>query len=150
MLNLYKYYDDAKSLPMYNDMTELFPLLQKWYEWEPTDIEELEPVLHIIARSSKLSFYYACNVIQGRWTGGENAVKRTPEFAYHYAVSILAEDPEWPHANGRWPEAEPVIMKSGFEACMYAVYILKHRWPEAEPYISKSNWWQEYKDKFKV
>jgi len=37
--------------------------------------------------------------------------------------------------KGRWPEAEPYIVKDPKAAHEYATHILKDRWPEAEPYI---------------
>jgi len=40
--------------------------------------------------------------------------------------------------RGRWPEAEPYIMKSN-DAVRYAAFIIQGRWPEAEPYIMKSD-----------
>ncbi len=42
--------------------------------------------------------------------------------------------------KGRWPEAEPYIMKHAMEAIVYAAYSIKDRWPEAEPYIMKNEW----------
>lgn len=39
--------------------------------------------------------------------------------------------------KGRWPEAEPIIMKNPQYAYYYAHYIIKGVWPEAEPYIIK-------------
>jgi len=40
--------------------------------------------------------------------------------------------------KGRWPEAEPYIMKNASAAVAYARYVIKGRWPEAEPYIMKN------------
>ena len=37
----------------------------------------------------------------------------------------------------RWPEAEPYIMKDPSIASNYATNVIKGRWPEAEPYIMK-------------
>ena len=39
--------------------------------------------------------------------------------------------------GGRWPEAEPVIVKDGAAAYEYAQRVIKGRWPEAEPVIAK-------------
>ena len=38
----------------------------------------------------------------------------------------------------RWPEAEPVILKSPHWAMAYAIDVIKGRWPEAEPTIASS------------
>ena len=37
--------------------------------------------------------------------------------------------------KGRWPEAEPFIMKDPTYAYYYAKDVIKDRWPEAEPAI---------------
>jgi len=37
--------------------------------------------------------------------------------------------------KGRWPEAEPHIVKHPVNAYNYARYVIKGRWPEAEPHI---------------
>jgi len=52
-----------------------------------------------------------------------NLVKN-PEYAYYYAKFII---------KGRWPEAEPYIMKDKdpYLIVWYARYIIKGRWPEA-------------------
>ena len=55
-----------------------------------------------------------------------------PESAYHYAKYVI---------KGKWPEAEPVIMKSAYWACLYAIDVIKGRWPEAEPIIMKDAKW---------
>jgi len=48
--------------------------------------------------------------------------------------------------KGRWPEAEPVIMKNAKMAYWYAKHIIKGRWPEAEPFIkSDVQYWRKYR-----
>ena len=41
--------------------------------------------------------------------------------------------------NGRWPEAEPYIMKYPEEAYIYARDVMRLRWKEAEKYIMKDS-----------
>ena len=74
---------------------------------------------------------------------------------YDYARSVIKG--RWPEAEpyilrspsaaygyakdvikGRWPEAESYIMKDPESAYMYAVEVIKGRWPEAEPLIIKA------------
>ena len=154
MLNIYDYYDDAKSLPMYTEITSRLYLLNRQQSWgRSIPAEDLEPLLGIIKRSPEYIFYYARNVIGGRWPEVEHTLMLKPKYAFHYAEYILAKDPEWTnmsgHENGRWPEAEPYIMKDE-TAYDYAKYILKRRWPEAEPLIRQSIWWKRYKDNFEM
>jgi len=40
--------------------------------------------------------------------------------------------------KGRWPEAEPYIIRTPESAYYYADHVLNDRWPEAEPQILKS------------
>jgi len=46
--------------------------------------------------------------------------------AYEYAIEVI---------QGRWPEAEPIIMKDPRSAYSYAMHVIQGRWAEAEPYI---------------
>ncbi len=59
-------------------------------------------------------------------------IKEIPELAYDYALRII---------RGRWPEAEPYIMRDPVAAFYYAQDIIKGRWPEAEPIIMKDPQW---------
>ena len=52
------------------------------------------------------------------------------ELLYWYVLTI---------SKGRWPEAEPYIMKNSYPAFRYAFNLIKGRWPEAEPYIMKNS-----------
>ena len=56
-------------------------------------------------------------------------LKHNPKRAFFFALITL---------KGRWPEAEPYIMKDATSAVNYAHEILKQPWPGAEPYILKS------------
>lgn len=93
-----------------------------------------------------IMFKYAEIIIRGRFLKGEPFIIADPFYAALYANRILKKDPNWPHPNGRWPEAEHNIKQSAQSASYYAIYILKCRWPEAEPYIwNNRNHWLEYK-----
>ena len=56
----------------------------------------------------------------------ETAVIAEPASAASYAATVI---------HGRWPEAEPVIMKNAWAILAYAEKVLEGRWPEAEEYI---------------
>jgi hypothetical protein len=65
-------------------------------------------------------------------------ISRTPWLANKYAREVL---------HGRWPEAEPIIMKVPNVAYSYVKTILAEdpewpypngKWPDAEPYIMKN------------
>jgi hypothetical protein len=56
--------------------------------------------------------------------------------------------------KGRWEESEPYIMKNSYWAYRYAVDVMKKRWPEAEEYIKQNtfreNEWGKYKKEFNI
>ncbi len=65
-------------------------------------------------------------------------IKNNSKLAYLYAMIIM---------EGRWPEAEPIIIKNANDAYMYALYVMKERWIEAEPIIMTNHeLWDEYKE----
>ena len=57
------------------------------------------------------------------------------------AEPYIMKDPEQAYwyakyiIEGRWPEAECFIVRDALMACYYATDILKRRWPEAEPFL---------------
>lgn len=53
----------------------------------------------------------------------EHIIKKVPYYAYRYARTEI---------RGRWPAAEPYIMKDLGYAYMYTIDIIKGRWIEAE------------------
>jgi len=50
--------------------------------------------------------------------------------------------------KGRWPEAEPTIMKDAASAYYYAYNVLQKRWPAAEKMILNSAYAAAYKKNF--
>ena len=92
----------------------------------------------------------------------------TPYNLYQYACYVIKG--RWPEAEphimkdpkstcfyaryvirGRWPEAEPTIMQDSASACWYARDIIKDRWPEAEPIIMGNPYrWSDYCELFGI
>jgi hypothetical protein len=98
---------------------------------------KLEP---IILKDVGFSYYYAKNVIKGRWPEAEHLFKNDPYYASLYAKNII---------KGRWPEAEPYILEDVSLALEYAKNVIKGRWPEAEPFIKRDYLtWNYYLTKF--
>ena len=58
----------------------------------------------------------------------EHIIKRIPKYAYLYSYYVI---------KGRWPEAEPYIMKDAKYASWYAKDVIKGSWPEAEDIIQQ-------------
>ena len=61
--------------------------------------------------------------------------------AYMYARDVI---------KGRWPEAEPYIMKDAMISFYYAKRVIKGRWPEAEYIIGDSPWGTPYENVFNM
>jgi len=59
-------------------------------------------------------------------------ILQDPELALDYARDVI---------QGRWPEAEPVIMTNPRLAAQYAIDVIEDEWPEAEPQIMKDPVW---------
>ena len=94
---------------------------------------------------------------------GLNIIKQDREAAYRYSLDVLKgrfpeaepallKDPwtSYRYAKnvigGRWPEAEQVIKNDLVFAFMYARDVIKGRWEEAEPTIKKDEYyWDQYK-----
>jgi hypothetical protein len=56
-------------------------------------------------------------------------IKQAPQSVILYARDVI---------KGRWPEAEPIIMKNPYYSYSYANEVLKKRWPEAERVIKQA------------
>ena len=81
-------------------------------------------------------YYYARDVIKGRWPEAEPHIMTDPRWAYRYALDVI---------KGRWPEAESIIMTDSEWAAEYAKNIIKGRWLEAEPISIQDNYyWKWY------
>ena len=143
MLNIYKYYDEPKSLPLYSYelmyALNLLPLMVQ--RGDDITEEQLEPVKNIIQRDPELAYTYAKNIIKGEWPEAESTILKEPEYTNNYAIGVRKR---------RWPEAEPTILQYPTKCVQYAKKILANdpewtsqkghengRWPEAEPTIMK-------------
>lgn len=91
---------------------------------------------------SLCTYHYIHNGNILNYTSIRHIIERSSEYASYYARYII---------KGRWPEAEPNIMKNPKGAYAYARYVIGRRWKEAEPYIQVSNlWWGEYCEHFNI
>ncbi len=65
------------------------------------------------------AYWYAENVIGGRWEEAEPLILTNVKWAYVYALDFI---------DGRWPEAEPIISTDDQWAYMYAFNVIKGPW----------------------
>ena len=122
MLNIYKYFDEPKSLDgIENYKQQLLStgdapklsrfaidvLRERWPDAEP-----------IIMKHPYRALFYARDVIKGRWEEAEPYIMQDPGDAFGYVRDILSKDEEWTsqpgHEHGRWKEAEKYIIRDGF------------------------------------
>lgn len=157
MLNVYKYFEEPDTLPLYQEASEGFKTMKLLIDWLLDDEEaqgytkedisaKIKPYMHLIAKSAEPAYLYADYFLRSRYPDGEKAISGVPHYALDYAISVLAKDPNWQYKSGRWPQAEPAIMVSGDDAVIYAKRVLANeptwphkngQWPEAEPHIMK-------------
>ncbi len=140
MINLYNYHTNPQSLLNYDKRFNV-PVIasQEAAKHKPNRSPALEPG---IMKDPKYAYYYAYDIIKGRWKEAEPYIMKDPEYAYYYAHHVI---------GGRWPEAEPYIMKDPFDAYIYAKWVIKDRWPEAEHTIQTNKQdWINYKHTFNI
>lgn len=77
MLNLYNFYDKAKTLPLYKEMNRPLKLIDDIPEWGSNITkQDLEPIKHIIMTSPELALYYAVGVMKARWPEAEQYIMK--------------------------------------------------------------------------
>jgi hypothetical protein len=93
-----------------------------------THFREIIEAEELIAKNPQYAFFYAKNIVRGRWLTGEPAILKNPEWCYNYVKEVVQE---------RLPKCEAVIATSAYYACEYAIKIIKDRFPEGEAAIAK-------------
>ena len=78
------------------------------------------------------SYYYALDVIKGRWEEAETIIAQNAYYAYCYARNVI---------KGRWEEAESAIATNADYAYLYAKYVVKGKWEEGETVIATQNYY---------
>jgi hypothetical protein len=88
-----------------------------------------DPILvKIVAKSTKYTFLYAKNILQGPFPLGEPAIAKDPDRAYYYAKWVL---------KGPFTLGEPAIAADNWYSFHYAKDVLKGPFPLGEPAIAK-------------
>ena len=85
----------------------------------------------IIARDAQNSLYYAENVLKGRFALGEPAIATDAVYSYDYANYVL---------KGRFEAGEEEIATSDSYSYLYAKNVLKGRFELAEAIIKKEKY----------
>ena len=97
-MNLYNYHSNPSHLIGYDVAFNLSPELawEKYYG----NIVEMKKREYLWKRDGKYSYWYAVNVIKGRFPEGEAAIATRAIWSYHYAKYVL---------KGRFLEGEKSI-----------------------------------------
>jgi hypothetical protein len=152
MLNLYDYYEDPDTLPLYDTVFRSLHYIDAVHNWDVSVFKrDLEPILGVIIKKPKLiiatdpghAVKYATQVIRGRFPEAEPYILKgnTPFLVYDYAKYVI---------NGPWPEGEHIILQDLYTTMMYIIQVLKRRWPEAETHLKGTGYWSEYTNRFDI
>lgn len=80
--------------------------------------KEIFSLEKLISESYFFSFYYATEVLKGRFLLGESVIAMSPSYSYHYAKDVL---------KGRFGPGEKAISKCSMNSLRYAKDVLKGR-----------------------
>jgi len=81
-------------------------------------IPELEA---IISQNAYWSYYYARDIIKGKFILAEPTISKNAEYSYYYAREVIKD---------RFILAEPVISKDARYSFCYALYVIKGKLPD--------------------
>src|SRR6266851_2864333 len=126
-MNLYNYHSNPSKLIGYDVAFDLSPELA--LEKYRGNIKEMKKREHLWKQSAEYAYYYAHNVIKGRWPEGEAVIIKDPGYAYWYAHCVI---------KGRFLEGEAIIATTAHYSYDYACYIINGRFPEGEAVIATS------------
>ena len=98
MINFYRYYNKTGL-----DKEHYGPLITRLMSGIYPG--ELMQISHIIIKQPNHSYWYAKNILKGRWKEAEPIMMKEPYYAYQYAKDII---------KSRWVEAESVIKTDKF------------------------------------
>jgi len=90
----------------------------------------------LLATSPSHAYYYAYEILEGRFWAGEPVIATSPYYSYMYADQVI---------RGRFEAGESSIAQDPYYAFIYAVNVLKQRFHRAEVRIMESSYqfWYE-------
>lgn len=94
-----------------------------------------------ISMNGLYSYWYARDIIRGRFILGEESISRTVSHSFYYADSALL---------GRFVLGEKVISTDAWYSYMYASTVLRNRFKLGEKMIKQSEYRQDYENHFNI
>jgi len=83
--------------------------------------ERIPKLEGIILKDAAYSFYYAKNVIKGKFELSEPAISKNTQYSYWYAKYAI---------KGRWELGEPAISQDAYSSYWYAIEVIEGRLPD--------------------
>jgi hypothetical protein len=138
-------YPEYESILMANDDT-LVDYITMLYTHTTAVLQALLTKESLVENMEFALYYYAHNIMHGRWPEAEARIATSPQYAYYYALGVI---------GGRWAPAEELLSTMGISHARWAYYyaneILHQPWPEAEHVIStECVWWRRYASRFEL
>jgi len=121
-MNLYKFHSNPERLIGYDLALEQVPELA-WDRYID-NIEELKKKEYLWKQDAHYAYWYARDVIQGRFPEGEAVIATSAYWAYWYARDII---------NGRFPEGEASIATNAAYINSYTHLINKDIYSMIDP-----------------
>jgi hypothetical protein len=132
LLPIQKYQFQIEFESEERDIVNEAGILRSVIQRKPELKEKLKELESEIAKDPKSTYYYAQDVIKGRFPLGESAIAQSAQWAYQYAEYVI---------KGRFPLAEPAIAQSAQYAYQYARDVIKGRFELGESVIAKDPKW---------
>ena len=160
-MNLYQLHSNSEKLYGWDRRTKMprFAYNEAHNRYQRTG--ERSPHLEeVIIKDPVYAYHYASKIRRGwRWIEAEDIIGKHPDTAYKYARDVIKKrwsdigkpeveqtilqnpnilfDYAYYVVEGRWPEAEPILIKTPHRAAWYAAMLLKHKFPEGTVDVSK-------------
>jgi hypothetical protein len=116
MLNIYNYYEQPDSLPLYSTVNSALSYfdIDHVKTWGiKLKVQDLEPIINIIQKDPEYAYQYAIRVLKHRWEEAEPYIMKNPNAAFRYSKFVM---------GARWEEAEPIIKTSEMAWLQYRQY----------------------------
>ena len=127
-MNLYQLHSNPKLLNHHDEAHEKVPFLFWDIDDKLKKLKDFTPEQYRnILKSSKYSYFYAKDILKGRFQDGEKLIATNVSYACSYACYVL---------NGPFPLGEKIIATSAYNSLYYAINALEGPFPLGEPAIA--------------
>jgi hypothetical protein len=140
MIDFYSFYNNPKSLDLFDEYSDLIKIVIELEDESYACLDkdhvilsaDISPIFHLFKPNPMISYYYAKDILKGRYYEMESIIMQDSAYAFNYARNVI---------KGRWIEAEEIIKTNIEYAYQYTKYIIKDRWFVIEEDIKKDPWY---------